>query len=85
MSGVILGNSQQRDAQARELLETVASQVQPILRRRKWTVPMLSEFYPQQRNLLVSCIPRTTATSLLPCPSLTLIYGWLWMCSSTSE
>jgi hypothetical protein len=40
-------------AQARELLEAVASQVQPILRRRKWTVPLLSEFYPQQRNLLV--------------------------------
>ena len=48
----VLSNSR-RIPQARELLEAVASQVQPILRRRKWTVPLLSEFYPQRSNLLV--------------------------------
>ena len=65
--GVTLADSQQPSSQARELLETVASQVQPILRRRKWTVPMLSEFYPQQRNLLVVLRPYAAVRSLLAC------------------
>jgi len=30
--------------QARELLEAVAKQVQPIMRRRQLEVPLLSEF-----------------------------------------
>lgn len=32
--------------QARELLEAVAAQVQPIMRRRQLAVPLLSEFFP---------------------------------------
>lgn len=36
------------------MLEAVARQVQPILRRRKFTVPLLKEFYPRNRGLLVS-------------------------------
>ena len=50
--------------QARELLDAVALQVQPILRRRKWTVPQLSEFYPRQSNLLV----RRGAPSIVAVP-----------------
>lgn len=42
--------------QAREVLETVARQVQPILRRRKFTVPLLKEFYPRNPGLLVSAV-----------------------------
>lgn len=38
--------------QARELLEAVAKQVQPIMRRRQLEVPLLSEFYPSNRSLL---------------------------------
>lgn len=41
-------------AQARELLEAVARQVQPIMRRRQLTVPSLVEFFPDNSNLLVS-------------------------------
>ena len=39
--------------QAKELLQEVALQVQPILRRRQWRVPLLSEFYPKNASLLV--------------------------------
>lgn len=38
--------------EALELLESIANQVQPILRRRKWKVPQLSEFFPRSNNLL---------------------------------
>ncbi|KAG2424072.1 hypothetical protein HYH02_015228 [Chlamydomonas schloesseri] len=34
------------------MLRQVAHQVQPIMRRREWTVPLLSEFFPAQTNLL---------------------------------
>ncbi|KIY97197.1 DNA damage response protein WSS1 [Monoraphidium neglectum] len=37
---------------ARQLLESVARQVQPIMRRRQWRVPLLSEFFPRNPNLL---------------------------------
>jgi hypothetical protein len=39
-------------AEARALLESVAKQVQPIMRRRRWRVPVLSEFAPKNPNLL---------------------------------
>ncbi|KAL2643960.1 hypothetical protein R1flu_011547 [Riccia fluitans] len=41
-----------RDAEARKLLEDVARQVQPIMRKRKWKVPRLSEFCPNNPSLL---------------------------------
>jgi hypothetical protein len=41
-----------RDAEARQLLERVAKQVQPIMRKRQWTVCKLSEFVPRSPNLL---------------------------------
>lgn len=39
--------------QARRTLEGVARQVQPILRRRNFTVPLLREFFPRNARLLV--------------------------------
>lgn len=44
---------QERREEARKLLETVSKQVQPILRKRRWTVPVLKEFLPKNPNLLV--------------------------------
>jgi DNA-dependent metalloprotease WSS1 len=41
------------DPQAKRLLEDVARQVQPLLRKRMWSVPLLSEFFPRNPNLLV--------------------------------
>eukprot|EP00198_Chlamydomonas_reinhardtii_P010778 XP_001700115.1 predicted protein [Chlamydomonas reinhardtii] len=41
-----------RDAEAMAMLKRIAHQVQPIMRRREWTVPLLSEFFPVQTNLL---------------------------------
>ncbi|CAM6127360.1 unnamed protein product [Calypogeia fissa] len=41
-----------RDADARMVLEDIAKQVQPIMRKRKWKVPLLSEFCPQNPSLL---------------------------------
>jgi hypothetical protein len=38
--------------QARELLNKVALQVQPIMRNRQLRVPLVSEFYPRQGNLV---------------------------------
>ena len=34
-----------REDEAREILEKVAKQVQPIMRKRKWKVKILSEFW----------------------------------------
>lgn len=34
----------ERAEEARKMLEAVAKQVQPIMRKRKWKVRMLSEF-----------------------------------------
>jgi DNA-dependent metalloprotease WSS1 len=44
---------QNRREQARDILERVSKQVQPILRKREWTVPLLREFLPKNPNLLV--------------------------------
>ncbi|KAL3481145.1 WLM domain-containing protein [Aspergillus californicus] len=41
-----------RQAEALLVLEKIASLVKPIMRRRSWKVGTLSEFYPQQQNLL---------------------------------
>ncbi len=35
----------ERDVEARKMLEMAAKQVQPIMRKRKWTVKLLSEFW----------------------------------------
>lgn len=34
-----------REDEAKEILERVAKQVQPIMRKRKWKVKVLSEFW----------------------------------------
>lgn len=44
---------QNRRDEARDILERVSKQVQPILRKRQWTVPLLREFLPKNPNLLV--------------------------------
>ncbi|KAI3455698.1 hypothetical protein Pfo_012361 [Paulownia fortunei] len=41
-----------REDEAREILEKVAKQVQPIMRKRKWKVRVLSEFCPTNPSLL---------------------------------
>ncbi|KAK4361725.1 hypothetical protein RND71_016966 [Anisodus tanguticus] len=41
-----------RDDEAMEILEKVAKQVQPIMRKRKWKVKVLSEFCPANPSLL---------------------------------
>ncbi|XP_078432086.1 zinc ion binding protein isoform X3 [Wolffia australiana] len=41
-----------REDEARRMLESVARQVQPIMRRRKWKVKVLSEFCPANSSLL---------------------------------
>lgn len=41
-----------REDEAREILENVAKQVQPIMRKRKWKVRVLSEFCPSNPSLL---------------------------------
>lgn len=41
-----------RESEALMMLKKIASLVKPIMRRRDWKVGTLSEFYPQQRNLL---------------------------------
>ncbi|CAM6105072.1 unnamed protein product [Calypogeia fissa] len=40
-----------RDGNARKLLEDVVKLVQPIMRKRKWIVPLLSEFCPENPRL----------------------------------
>lgn len=40
------------ESRAKEILQTVARQIQPILRKRKWNVPVLQEFYPKDKCLL---------------------------------
>ncbi|KAK9066136.1 hypothetical protein SSX86_013457 [Deinandra increscens subsp. villosa] len=41
-----------RENEAREILEKVAKQVQPIMHKRKWKVKILSEFWPSNPALL---------------------------------
>ncbi|KAL2944933.1 DNA-dependent metalloprotease WSS1 [Bienertia sinuspersici] len=38
--------------EAKRILERIAKQVQPIMRKRKWRVKVLSEMYPKRRELL---------------------------------
>ncbi|KAJ4816510.1 zinc ion binding protein [Rhynchospora pubera] len=40
------------EEEARAMLDKIAKQVQPIMRRRKWRVKRLSEFYPTNPSLL---------------------------------
>ncbi|GFH17048.1 WLM domain-containing protein, partial [Haematococcus lacustris] len=40
------------DAEAKRLLTDAAAQVQPIMRKRGWIVPLLTEFYPPNACLL---------------------------------
>jgi len=42
----------ERDVEARKMLEMAAKQVQPIMRKRKWNVKLLSEFCPSNPALL---------------------------------
>ena len=44
--------SRPREAEALQALRKVASLVKPIMRQRGWKVGVLTEFYPQERNLL---------------------------------
>ncbi|XAR67378.1 Ubiquitinyl hydrolase 1 [Bertholletia excelsa] len=41
-----------REDEARKILERVAKQVQPIMRKHKWRVKLLSEFCPKNSSLL---------------------------------
>ncbi|GLC38760.1 hypothetical protein PLESTM_000773000 [Pleodorina starrii] len=41
-----------RDTEAMDWLKRISHQVQPIMRRREWRVPLLSEFFPANPNLL---------------------------------
>ncbi|KAG5538071.1 hypothetical protein RHGRI_025230 [Rhododendron griersonianum] len=41
-----------RETEAREILQNIAKQVQPIMRKRKWKVRILSEFCPGNPSLL---------------------------------
>lgn len=45
-------NLRPRAAEALQSLRKVASLVKPIMRQRGWTVGILTEFYPQEQNLL---------------------------------
>ncbi|MCJ1479012.1 hypothetical protein MMC13_007696 [Lambiella insularis] len=45
-------NLRPRAAEALQTLRKVASLVKPIMRQRGWTVGILTEFYPQEQNLL---------------------------------
>jgi hypothetical protein len=46
----------ERDVEARKMLEMAAKQVQPIMRKRKWNVKLLSEFWYAQffSNFLIT-------------------------------
>lgn len=41
-----------REAEALEILRKVASLVEPIMRRRRWKVKLLAEFYPPKESLM---------------------------------
>lgn len=41
-----------RESEAKEILQNVAKQVQPITRKRKWKVTLLSEFCPSNPSLM---------------------------------
>lgn len=42
-----------REDEAKEILEKIAKQVQPIMRKRKWRVKILSEFWYEQGFLIL--------------------------------
>ena len=44
--------SRHREAEALHMLRKIASLVKPIMRQRGWRVGVLTEFYPEERNLL---------------------------------
>lgn len=44
--------SRPREGDALHMLQKIASLVKPIMRQRGWRVGVLTEFYPQERNLL---------------------------------
>jgi hypothetical protein len=46
----------ERAEEARKMLEQVAKQVQPIMRKRKWKVRMLSEFRCASSCLLINLL-----------------------------
>ncbi|WIA29116.1 hypothetical protein OEZ86_011627 [Tetradesmus obliquus] len=67
-----------RDAEARQMLERVAKQVQPIMRKRQWTVRKLSEFVPRSPNLLGLNVNRGQEVKirLRPAGSQAAFYDW---------
>ena len=42
------------------MLQRVASLVKPIMRKHSWTLPVLSEFFPQSPNLLGTSLRLTS-------------------------
>ena len=50
-------------AQALALLQRISQQVQPVMRKRRWKVPLLSEFSPKNPNLLVQKLSMRYAVS----------------------
>lgn len=58
--------------QARKLLEQVTRQVQPVMRKHSWRVPLVTEFFPQNPALLVrrrQCSAALFARVLAQCAS----------------
>ncbi|GFH07640.1 uncharacterized protein HaLaN_02470, partial [Haematococcus lacustris] len=55
------------DAEAKRLLTDAAAQVQPIMRKRGWIVPLLTEFYPPNACLLGLNIGGGGAAGASPC------------------
>jgi hypothetical protein len=45
-------NGRPNEERALPMLQRVASLVKPIMRKHGWVVPVLSEFFPAQDNLL---------------------------------
>ena len=43
--------------QALKLLQRIASLVKPIMRKHAWVLPVLSEFFPEDPNLLGKSLP----------------------------
>ena len=41
-----------REAEAQRMLERAAAEVAPLMARRRWRVPLLTEFFPRSANLL---------------------------------
>jgi hypothetical protein len=54
------------DKVARELLDQIALQVQPVMRKRSFKVPLLKEFLPANPGLLVSHAGRFAGPARAP-------------------